>query len=93
MSLADTIRAFTASNPVVQSLRAKDAFVATDIVTLRRWDELDEASWWCVRQWRDYDCQYRRRVRAEDCQATFEFPNAEDAMVFLLKFGGSAKSC
>lgn len=88
-----SVRAIFEALPVVQRLRARDDFVATTVVSLRRWNQLEEASWWCERHWRDYDRQYRRRVRLADCQATFEFPSTPDAAAFLLKFGASATRC
>ena len=84
------MRAVMAALPTIQRLKAKDNFVAKVVVPLRDWDELDAASWWCERHWRDYDRQYRRRVRVADREATFEFPGTEDATEFLVKFGASA---
>jgi len=73
--------------PIIQAINARDKFAATLTVTLQNWEQLDAASWWCEERWRDYSLHYRRRVRAEECKATFEFADDCHAIEFLMRFG------
>lgn len=82
-----SIREILAANPILQRLRAKGNFIAVVAIPLRDWKQLWDAEGWCERRWEDYDRQYRRRTREEDCVATFVFPNLDDAAEFLLRFG------
>jgi hypothetical protein len=75
------------ANPIIQRLRAKQDFVAIATIRLRRWEQLDAASWWCECRWRNHDRQYRRLVRVANCLADFQFPREDDAIEFLMMFG------
>ncbi len=88
MSIAALLRA----NPVFQRLQARDNFVATTVVELRHWEEIEEASTWCAVQWEVYDRQSRRLVGAEDRATCFEFACVDFAAEFLMRFGASGTS-
>jgi hypothetical protein len=73
-------------------LQAREDFLTTVAVSLRSWDDLEEASWWCVRQWREQNRQSRRRLDGGSRRATFEFGRSDFAIEFLLKFGAAAQA-
>lgn len=79
------------ANPILKRLQERDDFVASVAVALHRWDDLEEASWWCVEQWRGHNRQSRRRLDVAQRAATFEFSCSEFAIEFLLAFGAVAK--
>jgi hypothetical protein len=87
------VRAIFDAMPVMQELRAKDNFNATVAVSLRDWDQVHAASWWCERHWQCSRRQYRRRVNSDKQSAVFEFPHADEAMEFHLKYGSTARNC
>lgn len=68
-------------------MMARQEFETAGTVELRDWADLDRASWWCEKQWRDEKHGYRRMVRAGDREATFEFADADDAFIFKMTFG------
>ena len=76
-----------------KKLNAKSDFIATVVVALRIWDELDEASWWCERLWQTSRRPYRRTTNSDDQSAIFEFPDAEEAADFFIRFGSTAREC
>nr|WP_314447212.1 hypothetical protein [uncultured Sphingomonas sp.] len=80
------------ANPALQRIKARGAFTTATTVTLRRWQDLEGASWWCERHWQESNRPYRRRVHVEDHTATFEFSSTEAAMEFLLTYGSHAKA-
>jgi hypothetical protein len=82
-----SIRALFDANPFFQAIKARDAFCATHSVTLQHWQQLDAASGWCEQRWKDYRLHYRRRVRVEQREATFEFRDFDHAVEFLFRFG------
>lgn len=82
-----SVGAIFAAMPMIQRIRARHAFVPCGAVPLRHWWQLDAASGWCERRWRDDARHYRRTVRVADCQAEFEFGSDDDTVEFLLRFG------
>ena len=80
-------------NPYFARDRSREDFVAAVVVTLRDWDERDPATWWCELHWRESDRKYRRRIKASEEKALFEFPDIDEAMEFHLRFGSCARYC
>ena len=81
------------NNPYFAREKAREDFIATVAVTLKNWDERDRATRWCDWHWRNSDRKYRRRIRASEETAVFEFPDIDEAMEFHLRFGAKARNC
>ena len=76
-----------AANPIFQQVNARQNFLAVAAIVLRDWGLLEQAEDWCKLRWKHYGRQYRLSTREEDCYAIFEFPDDDDTVEFLMRFG------
>lgn len=74
-------RAFAAPDP-------SRTFVAATTVTLAHWEDLDEATCWCISRLRDEGRLFRRKIDAARRIVIFEFDSrVSDVVWFRLRYG------
>ena len=74
------------NHPVIRDIEARQTFTAVAEVSLRNWDDLDEATCWLQSRWQHAQHSYRRRINAALSEASFELADKTDAVEFSLRF-------